>query len=65
MRTVSTEPTWMGLARIAIDDLNRSDLATKKFTIALLEDACKTLDKLNAQIDEEVQWQHRNALSRG
>ena len=52
-KTVNETPTWRGLARIALDDLERSDLATKKFTIALLEDACTKLDKLNAEADEE------------
>ena len=52
-KTVNVTPTWMGLARIALDDLERSDLATRKFTIALLEDACTKLDKLNA-VEEEA-----------
>jgi len=50
MRTANIAPTWMGLARIAIDEISRSDLALKKFTIALLEDACGTLDELNDEV---------------
>lgn len=53
MRTVNIAPKWMGLARIAIDDLKRSDLPTREFTIALLEDACETLDELNAKAEAE------------
>ena len=55
-KTINIAPTWMGLARIAIDDLKRSDLPTRKFTIALLENACQTLDqlKLARTVDQEV-----------
>ena len=53
METVNIAPTWMGLARICIDDLKRSDLSTRQLTITLLEDACATLDKLNEQADED------------
>ena len=47
MKTVNLAPTWMGLARIILDDLKRSDLATKEFAITLLTDACEKLDDLN------------------
>jgi len=50
MRTVNIAPTWMSLARIAIDEIDRSDLALKKFTVALLKDACEKLDKLNDEV---------------
>ena len=41
MKTVNLAPTWMGLARIILDDQKRSDLATKAFDITLLTDACE------------------------
>tara|TARA_Y100000310_G_C20186046_1_gene580331 strand:+ start:214 stop:402 length:189 start_codon:yes stop_codon:yes gene_type:complete len=55
-KTINIAPTWMGLARIAIDDLKRSDLPTREFTITLLENACQTLDqlKLARTVDQEV-----------
>lgn len=48
-KTVDVTPTWMGLARIVLDDLKRSDLPTKEIAMTLLTDACKALDKLNDQ----------------
>ena len=53
METVNIAPTWMGLARICIDDLRHSDLSTRKLAITLLEDACTTLDKLNEEAEAE------------
>ena len=47
MKTVNIAPNWMGLARIILEDLKRSDLATKDFAITLLTDACEKLDDLN------------------
>ena len=41
----------MGLARIILDDLKRSDLATKEFAITLLTDACEKLDDLNERAE--------------
>ena len=48
-KTVDITPTWMGLARIVLDDLKRSNLPTRAMAITLLTDACKALDKLNDQ----------------
>ena len=48
-KTVDVTPTWMGLARIVLDDLKRSDLPTKELAMTLLTDACEALDKLNDQ----------------
>ena len=52
MKTVNLAPTWMGLARIILDDLKRSDLATKEFAITLLTDACEKLDDLNDRAEK-------------
>ena len=52
MKTVKLAPTWMGLARIILDDLKRSDLATKEFAITLLTDACEKLDDLNDRAEK-------------
>ena len=52
MKTVNLAPTWMGLARIILDDLKRSDLATKVFAITLLTDACEKLDDLNDRAEK-------------
>ena len=52
MKTVNLAPTWMGLARIILDDLERSDLATKEFAITLLTDACEKLDDLNDRAEK-------------
>ena len=41
----------MTLARIILDDLKRSDLATKDFAIALLTNACEKLDDLNERAE--------------
>lgn len=49
MKTVDVTPTWMGLARIVLDDLKRSNLPTRAIAITLLTDACEALDDLNAQ----------------
>ena len=46
MKTVNIAPNWMGLARTILEDLKRSDLATKDFAITLLTDACENLDDL-------------------
>ena len=54
MKTVNLAPTWMGLARIILDDLKRSDLATKEFAITLLTDACEKLDDLNDRADKHT-----------
>ena len=51
MRTVNIAPNWMGLARIILDDLKRSDLATKDFAITLLTNACEKLDDLNERAE--------------
>ena len=47
-------PTWTGLARIALEELKRSNLSTRKYAVALFEDACKTLDELNEMHPEGV-----------
>ena len=47
MRTVNVAPKWMGLARIVLDDLKRSELPTKELAMTLLTDACQALDDLN------------------
>ena len=52
MKTVNLAPTWMGLARIILDDLKRSDLATKEFAITILTDACEKLDDLNDRAEK-------------
>ena len=52
MKTVNLAPTWMGLARIILDDLKRSDLVTKEFAITLLTDACEKLDDLNDRAEK-------------
>ena len=52
MRTVNIAPNWMGLARLVIEDLKRSDLATKEFAITLLTDACEKLDELNERAEK-------------
>ena len=52
MKTVNLAPTWMGLARIILDDLKRSDLATKEFAITLLTDACEKMDDLNDRAEK-------------
>ena len=54
MKTVNISPNWMGLARIIIDDLKKSDLATKDFAIALLTNACEKLDDLNDRADKHT-----------
>ena len=51
MKTVNIAPNWMGLARIILDDLKRSDLATKDFAITLLTNACEKLDDLNERAE--------------
>ena len=51
MKTVNLAPKWMTLARIILDDLKRSDLATKDFAIALLTNACEKLDDLNERAE--------------
>lgn len=51
MKTVNIAPNWMGLARIILEDLKRSDLATKDFAITLLTDACEKLDDLNERAE--------------
>ena len=40
------------MARIILDDLKRSDLATKEFAITLLTDACEKLDDLNDRAEK-------------
>ena len=42
----------MALARIVLDDLKRSDLATKEFAITLLTNACEKLDDLNDRAEK-------------
>ena len=54
MKTVNIAPNWMGLAQIIIDDLKRSDLATKEFAITLLTDACQKLDDLNDRAEKHT-----------
>ena len=44
----------MALARIVLDDLKRSDLATKEFAITLLTNACEKLDDLNDRADKNT-----------
>ena len=51
MKTVNIAPNWMGLARVILEDLKRSDLATKDFAITLLTDACEKLDDLNERAE--------------
>ena len=53
MRVVNITPRWSDLARISIYELKMSDLPTRKFTIALLEDACAKLDALNDQVEQD------------
>ena len=53
MRVVNISPRWSDLARISIYELKMSDLPTRKFTIALLEDACAKLDALNDQVEQD------------
>ena len=52
MRTVNIAPNWMGLARLVIEDLKRSDLATKEFASTLLTNACEKLDDLNERAEK-------------
>ena len=52
MRTVNVAPKWMGLARIVLDDLKRSDLPTKELAMTLLTDACEALDELNDRAEK-------------
>ena len=52
MRTVNIAPKWMGLARIVLDDLKRSDLPTKELAMTLLTDACEALDELNDRAEK-------------
>ena len=52
MRTVNIAPKWMGLARIVLDDLKRSDLPTKELAMPLLTDACEALDELNDRAEK-------------
>ena len=54
MKTVNISPNWMGLARIKLDYLKRSDLATKEFAITLLTDACEKLDELNERAEKHT-----------
>ena len=54
MKTVNISPNWMGLAQIIIDDLKRSDLATKEFAITLLTDASEKLDDLNDRAEKHT-----------
>ena len=54
MKTVNIAPNWMGLAQIIIDDIKRSDLATKEFAITLLIDACEKLDDLNDRAEKHT-----------
>ena len=54
MKTVNIATNWMGLAQIIIDDLKRSDLATKEFAITLLTDACEILDDLNDRAEKHT-----------
>lgn len=50
--TINITPRWMSLAQIALDDLRRSDIPTRKFTIELLTQACEKLDGLNDHVEE-------------
>ena len=50
---IDITPRWSDLARISIYELKMSDLPTRKFTIALLEDACAKLDALNDQLERD------------
>ena len=52
MKTVNLAPTWMGLARIVLDDLKRSELPTKELAMTLLTDACQALDDLNERAEK-------------
>ena len=52
MRTVNVAPKWMGLARIVLDDLKRSELPTKELAMTLLTDACQALDDLNERAEK-------------
>ena len=54
MKPVNLAPNWMGLARIVLEDLKRSDLATKEFAITLLTDACEKLDELNERAEKHT-----------
>ena len=54
MKTVNISTNWMGLAQIIIDDIKRSDLATKEFAITLLTDACEKLDDLNDRAEKHT-----------
>ena len=54
MKTVNIAPNWMGLAQIIIDDIKRSELATKEFAITLLTDACEKLDDLNDRAEKHT-----------
>ena len=54
MKTVNIAPNWMGLAQIIIDDIKRSDLATKEYAITLLTDACEKLDDLNDRAEKHT-----------
>ena len=46
-------PRWSDVSRISIHELKLSDLPTRKFTIALLEDACAKLAALNDQVEQD------------
>ena len=52
MRTVNIAPKWMGLARIVLDDLKRSELPTKELAMTLLTDSCQALDDLNERAEK-------------
>ena len=52
MRTVNVAPKWMGLARIVLDDLKRSEFPTKELAMTLLTDACQALDDLNERAEK-------------
>ena len=52
MKTVNLARNWLALARIVLDDLKRSDLATKEFAITLLTNACEKLDDLNDRAEK-------------
>ena len=54
MKPVNLAPNWMGLARIILEDLKRSDLASKDFAITLLTNACEKLDDLNDRADKHA-----------
>ena len=54
MKPVNLAPNWMGLARIVLEDLKRSDLASKDFAITLLTNACEKLDDLNDRADKHT-----------